>query len=113
MAIVFWILPILVSLPEMQVLKDQNPFLNQTAYTPFWLIISFITVPFLISLFVENFQQVLNTSFTVISILFLGLFLYNAYSEGWYNNLVVGFFDISYLGVVIPFTLFAYLTKRD
>ena len=50
-------------------------------------------------------------SFIVISIMLVGLFLLNAFEEGWKNNLY-GLFDISYLGMIIPFFLFAYLEKN-
>lgn len=106
--ILFWSLPILISLPDVQTMRDHNPFFNQTAYAPIWLIIVFLVFPFLVSLISKNFQQVLFASFAFLSLMFLGLFLYNTYDEGWYNNLIGGLFDISYLGITIPFTLWAY-----
>ena len=105
---ILWSFPILFSLPDLQTIKQNNPFFNQTAYASIGITVFFLLAPFLISLKVKDFRQILMASFIVISIMLVGLFLLNAFEEGWKNNLY-GLFDISYLGMIIPFFLFAYL----
>lgn len=100
--------PILISFSNQQTVIDHNPFFHQTAYAPHWLIIFFVTLPFFISLYIKNFYQVLKASFYLITILLLGLFIFNAFDEGWNANLYGGLFDISYLGITIPFVIFMY-----
>jgi hypothetical protein len=110
--IVLWSLPILIALPDWEIVEKNNPFLNQTAYASFSITAFFLLIPFLISLFLKNLQQIFTASFGILSIMLIGLFVWNAYDEGWYHNLVVGLYDISYLGMIIPFFLFAYLEKQ-
>ena len=101
--------PILISISNQQTVIDHNPFFHQTAYAPHWLIIFFVILPFFISRYIKNFYEVLKASFYLITILLLGLFIFNAFDEGWNSNLYGGLFDISYLGVIIPFAIFMYI----
>ena len=107
LSLLILLLPILISLPDLQTMIAHNPLFNQTAYAPFWLTILFILAPFFISFLTKNFPQKLHVSFVLIGSLIMGLFIYNAYDEGWNANLYGGLFDISYLGIIIPFVIFS------
>lgn len=107
------IFPILISLPDWQIMTAHNPLFNQTAYAPFWLMILFVLAPFIISLVLKNFPQKLHVSFVLIASLIMGLFIFNAFDEGWKANLYGGLFDISYLGIIIPFVIFSVIHIND
>lgn len=107
LSLMILLLPILIALPDLQTIKAHNPLFNQTAYAPFWLMILFILVPFFISFLTKNFFQKIHVSFVLIASLIMGLFIFNAYDEGWNANLYGGLFDISYLGIIIPFVIFS------
>lgn len=105
LSLLLYTVPVLITISNQQTVIDHNPFFHQTAYAPNWVMMFFVTVPFFISLYIENFHQVLKASFYLMTILLLGLFILNAFDEGWNANLYGGLFDISYLGMIIPFVI--------
>ena len=101
-------LPILLTLPSDEVLLGNNPVRNQTSYAPYWLMIIVVLLPFFVSPFITGISEVLRWSFVMLSVLLLGLFINNLILEGIEINIYGGLFDVSYLGILIPFSIFFY-----
>ena len=102
-------LPILLTLPSDEVLLGNNPVRNQTAYAPYWLMMVVIFIPFFISPMIKGILGILRWSYIIMSLLLLGLFINNLILEGVEVNIYGGLFDISYLGILIPFAIFFYI----
>ena len=101
-------LPILLNLPNDEILIGNNPVRNQTAYAPYWLMIIVLLIPFFVSPFIKGISGVLSWSFAIMTTLLVGLFINNLALEGVEVNIYGGLFDISYLGILIPFSIFFY-----
>ena len=102
-------LPILLNLPSEEILLGNNPVRNQTAYAPYWLMMVVIFIPFFISPMIKGILGILRWSYIIMSLLLLGLFINNLILEGVEVNIYGGLFDISYLGILIPFAIFFYI----
>lgn len=106
-------LPILISIPDIQTIIEHNPFNHQTKYSSKLLQLIFVVLPFLISFYSKNIAQTLFYSFLLITILmFLTMFkniFINGFNESIYNNS----FDLSYLGMIIPFCIFALIFQLE
>jgi hypothetical protein len=99
------LLPILLVLPEFEVLSEHNPFNHQTKYAPKFLIILSLLSPFFVSKYSKSSTNVYKITFYVLSFLLIPAFILNVYEEGFYNNIYENLFDISYLGMIIPFII--------
>lgn len=116
---IFWLLVfllliasiVLIDLPSYDTIKEHNPFNHQTAFAPKPLIIASLLIPFLFSFKVKESIDVFRFSFYIISVLIIVTFILNWMEEGFYNNLHGNLFDITYLGMIIPFIFFYYSEK--
>ncbi|WP_143032160.1 hypothetical protein [Tenacibaculum sp. MAR_2009_124] len=99
------ILPILLSLEDFYTIIENNPFNHQTKYAPKLLILLALVVPFFLSREFSASRPILNYSMYVLSGLLLSTFLLNVMEEGASKNIYGKAFDLSYLGMLIPFVI--------
>ena len=107
------LLPVLVSIPNYEALIEYNPFTHQVKYAPTVLIITSLIIPFLLSYKMKNIRDVFLYSFLVITALMVITFTINIYEEGFVENIYGTVFDLSYLGMVIPFGIFYLLEEKN
>mgnify|MGYP003393023397 FL=1 len=106
-------LPILISIPDIETLIEHNPFNHQTRYSSKFLQVIFILVPFIISFYMKNMLQIIYYSFLLIFILmFLTMFM-NIFKNGFNESIFYSAFDLSYLGMIIPFSIFAFTLQLE
>lgn len=98
-------LPIIVNLPNTETIIKHNPFNHQTKFTPKLVQIFFVLIPFLIALKRIKIKQKIYYSLTLLSILLFISFAIVCFKFGFNNALYKSYFDISYLGMVLPFTI--------
>ncbi|MDB9927239.1 hypothetical protein OAD34_01535 [Flavobacteriaceae bacterium] len=106
-------LPVLVLIPNYETLVVHNPFNHQVRYAPIILIIMSLLVPFLFSFKVKNNGDVFYHSFLIITLLMFITFTINLYEEGFTANIYGDVFDLSYLGMIIPFVIFYLLHTKN
>lgn len=98
-------LPVLISLPDIEFIKEHNPFNHQTRYAPKILIITSLLLPFIYSLKVKKNADVFLYSTYILSGLILVTFILNCIEEGFSENVYGNLFDISYLSMIVPFII--------
>ncbi|MEQ6123153.1 hypothetical protein AAON49_02995 [Pseudotenacibaculum sp. MALMAid0570] len=106
-------LPVLITIPSWEIFLQYNPLNNQTGEAPWFLSAFFLTLSFLLS---KRFNAP-NKIFFVLSLLVFSLvlvrFLLNGFEEGFYRNIFLNLFDISYFGLTIPFLFFYAIQQKN
>ena len=100
-------LPFLITIPDFETVVKHNPFNHQTRYAPKILQGLFIMLPFVIALRINTIQSTIKYSFLLFAVLLFLTLAINSVEEGFNNNLYGNLFDISYLGMIIPFSVFS------
>jgi len=100
-------LPFLITIPDFETVVKHNPFNHQTRYAPKILQGLFIMLPFVIALRINTIQSTIKYSFLLFAVLLFLTLAINSVEEGFNNNLYGNLFDISYLGMIIPFSIFS------
>ncbi|WP_408028931.1 hypothetical protein [Tenacibaculum xiamenense] len=98
-------LPIILSLEDFNTVIENNPFNHQTKYAPKLLIICSLVVPLLLSRKFSTSMPIFRLSTYVLTGLLLTTFMLNIFQEGVWKNIYGKAFDLSYLGMIIPFLL--------
>lgn len=102
-------LPIIINLPDLEFIKEHNPFNHQTAYAPKFLTILSLILPFIFSSKVKKISDVFLYSTYFLGGLIVITFILNIIEEGFYANIYGNLFDISYLSMILPFIIFYFL----
>lgn len=98
-------IPVLITIPDMETFIQYNPFNNQSTETPKIVSIPFLILPFFVAKRITSLYKLFLYSFVLIGALVFTAFIVNAVEEGFYNNLYKSYFDISYLGLLLPFLI--------
>ncbi len=106
-------LPVLISIPSIDFVLEHNPFNHQAKYAPFLLIVLSLLIPFVISRYQKDVKAVFYSSFLIITTFLFATFSINIYQEGFTNNVYENLFDLSYLGMIIPFILFYLIHEKN
>jgi uncharacterized membrane protein YciS (DUF1049 family) len=106
--LVVFTIPILITLPNKEIVMANNPILNQTSYAPSWLMIAVLLLPFIVAPLIKGISSVLGWTYGILTVLLFGLFLENLILFGIEINIYENLFDISYLGILIPCAIFFY-----
>ena len=99
------VLPFIIAVPNISVVCEHNPFTHQTKYAPKVLIIISLFLPFLLSKKSKETHKVFVKSLFILSFLLLTTFVLNIFEEGIYKNVYGKAFDLSYLGIMLPFAI--------
>jgi hypothetical protein len=102
-------LPVLISLPDIDFIKEHNPFNHQTSYAPKILIVVSLLLPFLCSFKVKKSADIFRFATYILGGLMVVTFILNCIEEGFYENVIGNLFDISYLSMILPFIIFYFL----
>jgi hypothetical protein len=102
-------LPIIINLPDLEFIKEHNPFNHQTAYAPKFLTILSLILPFIFSSKVKKISDVFLYSTYFLGGLIVITFILNIIEEGFYANIYGNLFDVSYLSMILPFIIFYFL----
>jgi hypothetical protein len=99
------ILPVLLLVPNTETLLNYNPLELQTRHTSkgFQAVIIFISL--LVSFKSKNILQVFQWSFITLGILLAVTMIGYFFKYGIYQSIVESIFDVSYLGILIPFAI--------
>lgn len=103
--------PFLITLPEIEVIKEHNPFNHQTRFTPKWVQITFIILPFIFGVRIKKIHQVIFQSLLFLTLLLFLSFILEIIDEGYKNTLHNSSFDISYLTMILPFSILYFITN--
>jgi hypothetical protein len=104
-------LPFILKLPGFEIIKEHNPFNHQTRFTPKWMQIVFVVLPFILAIKIKKIQQVIFQSLILLSLLLFLSFVIEIIDEGFKNTLYKSYFDISYLTIAMPFAILYYVFK--
>lgn len=104
-------LPIFIDLPNLDFIKEHNPFNHQTRYAPKILITISLLLPFVLSFKVKKSSDVFLFSTYVLAGLMSLTFILNCLKEGFNNNAIGNLFDISYLSMLLPFMIMYFFEK--
>lgn len=99
-------LPILFTLPGCNKIIEHNPFNHQTRVGPKYLQYVFLLLPFYISFYTKTFKEFLSNSTIVLTALLFLILLFYVLKFGLYKAIILSYFDISYLGMILPFLIF-------
>ena len=102
-------LPVLFSLPEYDVIKEHNPFNHQTRVGPKYLQYIFLIIPFYFSLHILTLKDVLKYSTRILTALLFLILTYYLWEFGFQKVVILSYFDISYLGMILPFLIFLFI----
>lgn len=94
---------VLKDCPDLETLKQFNPLVLQTSYTPQWFNLTMIFLPIFISLFIKNFYQFLIAAIS-INLFIIGYYFIQSISlfgihEAIHNSKI----DVVYLSFMFPF----------
>lgn len=92
--------------PNFETLQNYNPLLLQGRISPTWLNLSVLILPFVIGLKKSNIKFKLWTSMILMGIPITYAFIECLIKNGINKVLLENYFDISYLGMLLPFTVF-------
>ena len=105
----FWITllisPILFSIDNISIAIEHNPFTHQTKYAPKILIIISLITPLFLSRKNLTINNTYKYSLYIIFFLVFITFLLNILEEGVAKNIYGTIFDLSYLSMVLPFSI--------
>lgn len=104
-------LPLFIDLPNLDFIKEHNPFNHQTRYAPKILITLSLLLPFVLSFKVKKSSDVFLFSTYVLAGLMSLTFILNCIEEGFNNNVIGNLFDISYLSMILPFIIMYFFEK--
>ena len=99
------ILPIILLAPNTETLLNYNPLELQTRQTSQSFQVIIIMLSLLVSFKAKNIIQVFQWSFITLSILLVVTMIGYFFKYGIYQSIVESIFDISYLGILIPFAI--------
>lgn len=102
-------LPFLITLPNSEVLKEHNPFNHQTRFTPIWVQIFFVVLPFILAIKIKKMHQVIFQSLILFTLLLFLSFIIEIIDEGFKTAFYKSYFDISYLTMALPFAILYYV----
>ncbi len=112
----FWItlliVPILFSIDNISIAIEHNPFTHQTKYAPKILIIISLITPLFLSRKNLTINNTYKYSLYIIFFLVFITFLLNILEEGVAKNIYGTVFDLSYLSMVLPFSILL-ITKQS
>lgn len=97
--------PVLWSIEDFKTVIENNPFNHQTKYAPVALVISALVIPFFLSRSFKSSRLIFITSFYIFCGLLLTTFILNVIEEGIWKNVYGKAFELSYLGMIIPFSI--------
>ncbi|ARV15574.1 hypothetical protein [Polaribacter sp. SA4-12] len=103
--------PFLLTLPDFEIIKEHNPFNHQTRFTPKWVQIFFIVLPFILAIKIKKIHQVIFQSLILFTLLLFLSFVFEIIDEGFKNTLYKSYFDISYLTMAMPFAILYYVFR--
>ena len=103
--------PFLITLPEVEIIKEHNPFNHQTSFTPKWVQIFFVALPFILAIKIKKIHQVIFQSLIIFTLLLFLSFIIEIIDEGFKNTLYKSYFDISYLTMALPFAILYYVLE--
>ena len=106
-------MPILISIPTVDIVIEHNPFNHQTNYAPKVLIVISLIIPFLISSYMKSSRDVFYYSFLIVVLLMFSTFTINILQEGFLENIYADLFDLSYLSMALPFAIFYLLNDTQ
>lgn len=95
-----------INCPNFETLQNYNPLLLQGRISPTWLNLSVLILPFVIGLKRSNIKFKLWTSMILMGIPITFAFTESLIKNGINKILFENYFDISYLGMLLPFTVF-------
>lgn len=104
-------LPFLINLPDLETIKEHNPFNHQTRFTPKWVQITFVLLPFIFGIRKMKIHQVIFRSLIFLTLLLFLSFIIEIIDEGYSKTLYDSSFDISYLSMILPFAILYYVTN--
>ena len=97
---------VLINCPDLQTLKFYNPLVLQTSYLPNYILMISMLLPFYFSFRIHFFEK---EFFTICSLLMIfptaSAFMIRLNEFGIEKMIEGGFFDLSYLSIIIPFML--------
>ncbi len=107
------IIPIILLSPNYESLKEYNPFILQTRQTS--IILQALTLIFavFISFKIKNIKQVFTWSFNIIFFILFSTFIFYLVKYGVNKSILDSVFDLSYLGMVIPFIIVLIALNSD
>ncbi len=104
----FLILPIyLLSKNDLEFFK-YNPIQLQTSTLPTFLGLIFMFAPFILSLFLKDFYQVLIYASLLLFLPVLTAMLISINKFGFDRAIHLSLFDISYFNMALPFVIFSF-----
>lgn len=105
-------IPILLTLPDFSTLMEHNPFNHQTRFTPFWVQVLFVFLPFITFSQTKTMYNVIFLSFINFTLLLFLSFVIEVLDENFYDALYKSYFDISYLTMILPFAIVVLASER-
>ncbi|MCB0475923.1 MAG: hypothetical protein KDC69_09610, partial [Flavobacteriaceae bacterium] len=108
-ATILLVLPVILLAPDTDTLMHYNPIVLQTRHMPYWIQILTIASSFLLSFGAKDISAVFFRSFLVLSSAILVTLVISLSKYGLNESIVNSVFDISYLGMLIPFSMLSLL----
>lgn len=105
--------PIILTIPDLPTALEHNPFNHQTRVGPKVLQVSFLILPFIVSFWINSLQDVVKYSFIILSLLLFSTLVFYINKFGFSNAVIQSYFDISYLGMILPFLVFYLLSIKN
>jgi len=103
--ILLLILPIYITMPAWDIVKEKNPLALQTSLLPSYLYLIFILSAILLS-YIINKKRIIWWAFLIIFIPVLTSFVLFIYEFGFERSLLQSRFDISYFNMSLTFIIF-------
>lgn len=104
---------VLINCPSLEILKEFNPLNLQSHYTPTALNLIVLILPIFLSHKIKNVNSLLFFSLLVMAIPIIYSFINVWYQYGMKSILINSSFDISYLGMLIPFLVILIPLNKD
>lgn len=104
---------VLINCPSLEILKEFNPLNLQSHYTPTALNLIVLILPIFLSHKVKNVNSLLFYSLLVMAIPIIYSFISVWYQYGMKSIIINSSFDISYLGMLIPFLVILIPLNKD
>lgn len=104
-AIILLALPVILLAPDTDTLIHYNPIVLQIRHMPYYIQMLTIASSFLLAIGAKHISIVFFRSFLVLSSFILLTLIISLWNYGLYESIVNSIFDISYLGMLIPFSI--------
>lgn len=102
-------IPVLLTIPHnYDVIFEHNPFNHQVKYTSDFFIAFSLLLAFVLAYKSRRSKDVFYYSLMIFTGLMFSTLLINIYSEGFAPNIYGDLFDLSYIGICIPFIIFTF-----